>query len=93
LFVRDIDRALQRAQASYSRETWEALTASERSTAFYRELRAVDAQSIKDGNYVPLPPLRRGMLEVCSALCPAAHGMSVDSGKRLALRLVVRVVS
>ena len=63
MFVRDIDRALQRAEAFYSRETWEALTASERSTAFYRELRAVDAQSIKDGNYVPLPPLRRGMLE------------------------------
>jgi hypothetical protein len=93
VFVRDIDRALQRAEASYSRETRDALIASERSIAFYHELHALDAQSIRDGNYVPLPPLRRGMLEVCSALCPAAHGMSVDSGKRLALRLVVRVVS
>jgi hypothetical protein len=63
LFVRDIDRALQRAEASYSRETWDGLTASERSTAFYRELHALDAQSIRDGNYVPRPPLRRGMLE------------------------------
>jgi hypothetical protein len=63
LFVRDIDRALQRAEASYSRETWEALTASERSAAFYRELQALDAQSVRDGSYVPLPPLQRGMLE------------------------------
>jgi hypothetical protein len=63
LFVRDIDRALQRAEASYPRETWESLTASERSTAFYRELQALDAQSIKDGNYVPLPALQRGKLE------------------------------
>ena len=63
MFVRDIDRALQSAEASHSRETLESLTASERSNAFYRELRALDAQSIKDGNYVPRPPLRRGMLE------------------------------
>jgi hypothetical protein len=59
MFVRDFDRALQRAEASHPRETWESLTASERSAAIYRELRALDAQSIKEGKYVPLPPLRR----------------------------------
>ena len=63
MLVRDIDRALHRAEASHSREIWESLTASERSNAFYRELRALDAQSISDGNYVPLPPLQRGKLE------------------------------
>jgi hypothetical protein len=59
MFVRDIDRALQRAEASCSREIWVTMSASERSAAIYRELRALDAQSIKDGKYVPLPPLRR----------------------------------
>jgi hypothetical protein len=58
VFVRNIDLALQRAEASYSREAWQRMTASERSAAIYRELRELDAQSVKDGNYVPPPPLR-----------------------------------
>jgi hypothetical protein len=59
MFVRDIDLAVQRAEASYSPEAWQTMTASERSAAIYRELRALDAQSVKDGGYVPPPPLRR----------------------------------
>jgi hypothetical protein len=52
MFVRNIDLALQRAEASYPREIWQAMTASERSAAIYRELQAL-AQSAKDGSYVP----------------------------------------
>lgn len=59
MFVRNIDVALQRAEASYSREAWQGMTASERSAAIYRELRALDAQSFKDGGYIPQPPLPR----------------------------------
>jgi hypothetical protein len=59
MFVRDIDSAFERAEASYAPEIWQTMSASERSAAMYRELRALDAQSIKDGNYVPLPRLRR----------------------------------
>lgn len=56
-FVRNFDLALQRAEASYSRETWHALTACERSAAIYRELRALDAQSVNEGSYTPAPPV------------------------------------
>jgi len=59
VFVRNIDLALQRAEASYSRETWQTLTATERSAAIYRELRALDAQSAKGRSYVPPLPLQR----------------------------------
>ena len=53
MFVRNIDLALQRAEASYPREVWQAMTASERSAAIYRELRAMEAESINDGSYIP----------------------------------------
>jgi acyl-CoA reductase-like NAD-dependent aldehyde dehydrogenase len=59
MFVRNVDRALQRAEASYSREAWEAMTASERSAAIYRELQAMEARLIDDGSYIPTRPLRR----------------------------------
>ena len=49
MFVRNIDLALQRAEASYSRETWQKMTASERSAAIYREMQTLDAQSNNDG--------------------------------------------
>ena len=57
MFVRNIDLALQRAEASYPRETWQMMSASERSAAIYRELRALDAQSVIDGSDVPPLPL------------------------------------
>jgi hypothetical protein len=44
---RRIGVALQRAEASYSRDIWNAMTASERSAAIYRELRVLDAQSVE----------------------------------------------
>ena len=53
MFVRNIDLALQRAEASYSHEAWQAMTASERSAAIYRELQALEARSINDGSYIP----------------------------------------
>ena len=59
MFVRNIDLALQRAEASYPREIWQAMTASERSAAIYRELQAMEAQSINDGSYIPTRSLRR----------------------------------
>jgi len=59
VFVRNIDLALQRAEASYPRETWQMMTASERSAAIYREMKALDAQSVIDGSDVPPLPLRR----------------------------------
>jgi hypothetical protein len=59
MFVRNIDLALQRAEASYSRETWQVMSASERSAAIYRELQALDAQSTNDGSYIPTRSLRR----------------------------------
>ena len=59
MFVRNIDVALQRAEESYSREAWQAMTASERSAAIYRELQAMDARSINDGSYIPTRSLRR----------------------------------
>jgi hypothetical protein len=59
VFIRNIDLALQRAEASYSREAWQMMTASERSAAIYRELQALDAQSAKDGSYIPTRSLRR----------------------------------
>jgi hypothetical protein len=59
MFVRNIDLALQRAEASYSREIWQMMTASERSAAIYRELQALDAQSKNDGSYIPTRLLRR----------------------------------
>ena len=59
MFVRNIDLALHRAEASYSREAWQEMTASERSTAIYRELRALDTQSFKDASYIPQPSLPR----------------------------------
>jgi hypothetical protein len=59
MFVRDIDLALQRAEASYSREVWAAMSASERSAAIYRELRALKARAGKGGTYITPPPLRR----------------------------------
>jgi hypothetical protein len=59
VFVRNIDLALQRAEASYSRETWQEMTASERSAAIYRELQALDARSVNDGSYIPTRSLRR----------------------------------
>jgi len=55
VFVRNIDVALQRAEASYSREVWQMMTASERSAAIYRELRALDAQAVRDGSLM-VPP-------------------------------------
>jgi hypothetical protein len=59
VFVRNIDLALQRAEASYSRETWQMMTASERSAAIYREMQALDAQANNDGSYIPTRSLRR----------------------------------
>ena len=59
MFVRNVDLALQRAEASYSRETWQTMTASERSAAIYREAQALDAQSNNDGSYIPTQSLRR----------------------------------
>jgi hypothetical protein len=55
VFVRDIDIALQRAEASYAAEIWQLMAASERSAAIYRELRALDAQSVNDRNSAPSP--------------------------------------
>jgi hypothetical protein len=49
MFVRNIDLALQRAEESYSPEVWQAMTASERSAAIYRELQAMEARSINEG--------------------------------------------
>jgi hypothetical protein len=59
MFVRNIDLALQRAEASYPREIWQAMSPSERSAAIYRELQALDAQSAKDGSYIPTRSLLR----------------------------------
>jgi hypothetical protein len=59
VFVRNIDLTLQRAEASYPRETWQMMTAGERSAAIYRELRALDAQSNNDGSSISPRPLRR----------------------------------
>jgi acyl-CoA reductase-like NAD-dependent aldehyde dehydrogenase len=59
MFVRNVDLALQRAEASYSCEAWEAMTASERSAAIYRELQAMEVQSIDDGSYMPTRLHRR----------------------------------
>jgi hypothetical protein len=59
MFVRDIDLAYQRAEASYSRETWQMMNASERSAAIYREMQALDAQSNNDGSYIPTRARRR----------------------------------
>ena len=59
MFVRNVDLALERAEASCSRVTWQMMTASERSAAIYRELQALDAQSINDGSYIPTRSLRR----------------------------------
>lgn len=59
MLVRDVDLAFQRAEAYYPRETWQMMTASERSAAIYRELQALDAQSKNDGSYIPTRLLRR----------------------------------
>ena len=59
MFVRNIDLALQRAEAAYSREIWQMMTTSERSAAIYRELQALDAESNNDGSYIPTRLLRR----------------------------------
>jgi len=59
VFVRNIDLALQRAEASYSREAWQMMTARERSAAIYRELRTLDAQAAKNGSYIPTRSLRQ----------------------------------
>ena len=59
MFVSNIDLALQRAEASCSREIWHAMTASERSAAIYRELRALDAESAKDANDISPRQFRR----------------------------------
>ncbi len=59
MFVRNIDLALERAMASYSHEAWQAMTASERSAAIYRELQAMEARSINDGSYIPTLSSRR----------------------------------
>jgi hypothetical protein len=54
VFVRNIDLALQRAEASYTQQVWQMMTAREHSAAIYRELRALDAQAVKDGtSWVP----------------------------------------
>ena len=61
VFVRNIDLALRRAEASYSPEVWQTMTASERSAAIYRELRALDAKAAERGNHsAPSPSKRRG---------------------------------
>jgi hypothetical protein len=44
-------------EASFSRDIWNAMTPSERSAAIYRELRALDAQSVKEAKYAPLEQL------------------------------------
>jgi hypothetical protein len=49
-FVRTIDIAIQRAEASYAPEIWQSMRPSDRSAAVYRELRALDAESLKDGS-------------------------------------------
>jgi hypothetical protein len=49
VFIRDVDFALQRAEEAYAPEIWGSMSARERSAAVYRELRALDAQSVKDG--------------------------------------------
>lgn len=59
VFVRTIDLALQRAEASYSRETWQTMTPSERSAAIYRALRTLDTELITERTRVPLPRPRR----------------------------------
>jgi hypothetical protein len=59
VFVRNIDLALQRAEASYSRDIWNAMTPRERCAAIYHELRALDAQSAKSAKYTPLERPRR----------------------------------
>lgn len=61
VFVRNIDLALQRAEACYSQQVWQMLTAYERSAAIYRELRALDAQAVKDGSFMGAAPLRHPM--------------------------------
>jgi hypothetical protein len=70
MFVRNVHLALQRAEASYSSEAWEEMTASERSAAIYRELQAMEARSINDGSYIPTLPLRR---------CGRRHGPSAST--------------
>ena len=61
MFVHKFDLALQRAEASYSHDVWQMMTASERSAAIYSELRILDAQSVKDGDQSSaLLPQRRG---------------------------------
>ena len=57
--VRDFDLALMRAEASFLK-AWQIMTAYERSAAIYRELRALDAQSVRDGGFMVRPPLLRG---------------------------------
>jgi hypothetical protein len=59
VFVHKFDLALQRAEASYSHDAWQAMTAGERSAAIYRELQSMEARSINDGSYIPTRSLRR----------------------------------
>ena len=79
MFVRDIDLALQRAEAGYAPEIWQSMSANERSAAIYRELRALDAQSVKHGNScsvaaVPAPRRSATYTAFPTTLIPLALG-------------------